>query len=83
MLKDLVNLVIDILNWSPRRYKMSKPQQLFLKRGESIENEKLLLNLSDIDLFFSRIEGIFSKIFFKKTISIVGINLDFLGGCIR
>ena len=54
----------------------------FLKRGESIENEKLLLNLSDIKVFF-RTEGILRKTFPKKTISIVSVHLPFLGGCIR
>ena len=54
----------------------------FLKRGESIENEKLLLNLSDIKVFF-RTEGILRKTFLKKTISIVSVHLPFLGGCIR
>ena len=62
----------------------TKTSEAFLKRGESIENEKLLLNLSDIKVFF-RIEGILSKTFVKRTISIVGIRLlfHFLGGCIR
>ena len=59
----------------------TKTSEAFLKRGESIENEKLLLNLSDIKVFF-RIEGILSKTFVKRTISIVGIRLlfHFLGG---
>ena len=48
---------------------MSKPQQLFLKRGESIENEKLLLNLSDIDLFFPELKGYLAK-FFSKRLSV-------------
>ena len=43
---------------------MPKPQQLFW-RGESIENEKFLLNLFDIKVSF-RIKGIFSKTFLKK-----------------
>ena len=59
---------------------MPKPQQLL--RGESIENKYLLLNLSDIKVLF-RIGGIFSKIFLKKTISIVSIHFHYLGGCIR
>ena len=54
----------------------------FLKRGESIENEKLLLNLSDIKVFF-RTEGILRKTFLKKTIGIFSVHLPFLGGCIR
>ena len=62
---------------------MPKPQQLFLKRSESIENEKFLLNLSDINLFFPELKGYSANFFSKKTISIVSINLHFLGGCIR
>ena len=60
----------------------TKTSEAFLKRGESIENEWLLLKLSDMKVFF-RIEGILSKTFLKKAISIVGIRFHFLGGCIR
>ena len=57
---------------------MPKPQQIFFKRGEYIENEKLLLNLSGIKVFFS-IEKILSKTFLKKIISILGMHLHYLG----
>ena len=50
----------------------------FLKRGEYIEKEKNLLNLSDIEDFF-RIERILSKIFLKKTISVLSMHLHHLG----
>ena len=69
------------VNWNPRKYKITNPQLIF-RRDESIENEKLLLNLSDIKSFF-RIEGIIRKTFLKKIISIVSIRFHFLGGRIR
>ena len=73
---------VNTQNWSSRRFKISKTSEDFLKRDESIENEKLLLNLSDIKVFF-RIERILSKTILGKTISIVSILLHFWGGCIR
>ena len=51
----------------------------FLKRGEYIKNEKLLLNLSGIEVFFFRTERIFSKTFLKKSITVFSINLHYLG----
>ena len=46
---------------------LKNEQQLKIKRSEYIENEKLLLNLSDTKIFF-RIVRILSKTFLKKTI---------------
>ena len=56
----------------------AKSSTAFLKRGEYLENEKLLLNLSDIKVFF-RIEKILSKTFLEKTIIILRIHLHYLG----
>ena len=61
---------------------MPKPTTALLKRCEAMENVKLLLNLSDIKVFF-RIEGVLIETFLKKTISIVSIHLHYLRGCIR
>ena len=66
----------------PADIQNTKTSAAFFKRGESIENKKLLLNLSEIKVFF-RNEGILSKSFLKKAVSIVSIRLHFLGGCIR
>ena len=74
------NMSIHV-HWNPRKYKITNPQLIF-RRDESIENEKLLLNLSDIKIFF-RIEGIIRKTFLKKIIGIVSIRFHFLGGRIR
>ena len=43
-----------------------KPLSAFLKRGEYIENEQLLLNLSGIEAFFSELKGYLAKLFSKK-----------------
>ena len=56
----------------------AKTSTAFLKRDEYIENEELFLNLSDIKGLFFRIKTVFSKTFFKKTISILGIHLLYL-----
>ena len=53
----------------PADIQNTKTSAAFFKRGESIENKKLLLNLSEIKVFF-RNEGILSKSFLKKAISI-------------
>ena len=42
----------------------TKTSEAFLKRGESIENEKLLLNLSDIKVF-SELKGYLAKLLSK------------------
>ena len=57
----------------------AKTSTAFSKKGEYIENEKHLLNLFDIKVFFFRVESILSKAFLKKTISIFSIHLQHLG----
>ena len=37
-----------------------------MKIGESIENEKILLNLSDFKVFFSELKGYLAKLFSKR-----------------
>ena len=57
----------------------AKTSTVFLKRDEYVENEELFLNLSDTKGLFFRIKMILSKTFFKKTVSILGIHLLYLG----
>ena len=58
---------------------MPKPQQLFLKRNEYNESEKIQLNLSDTKVVFLRAESLLGKTFAKKTISLFSIHLRYLG----
>ena len=61
----------------------AKTSTSLLKRGDSNKNEKFFCKTYLTLIFFFRIEGIISKTFLKKTISIVGIHLYYLGGCVR
>ena len=45
-----------------------KTLSAFLKRGEYIENEKLLLNLSDIEAFFQNLKDTWQNFSQKKSI---------------
>ena len=62
----------------PLEIQNAKTSSTSLKRDEYIEKEKLLLNLSGIEVFF-RTERILSEIIIKKIISIFIIQLHYLG----
>ena len=69
---ELFNLIISAsrrtchIDWEPVEIQNAETLSAFLKRDEYIENEKLLWNLYDIEVFF-RIKRILSKTFLKKT----------------
>ena len=65
--------------------KNAKILTAFLKnRSKYLESIKLLLNLSDIKVYFFRIASILSKTFLKKVITILSIQpLPSFRGCIR
>ena len=62
----------------PKQMRNDKTSTSFLKRGKYLENERFLLHLSDIKVYFFQIESIPSKIFLKKTISVTTICLHHL-----
>ena len=55
--------------------KIQSAKTAFLKRDEYLKNGKCLLNLPDGKVFFFKIETFLSKIFLKKTISILLTHL--------
>ena len=70
-----------LLHEGTRHYKELEPTDIqnatasttFLKRGQSMENKKLLLSLSDIKVAFSELERYLVRLI-KRTISIVSIQ---------
>ena len=59
---------------------MPQLRQLSLKkRGKYLKNGKFSLNLSNIKVYFFRIESIHSKAFLKKAISILSNYLHHFG----
>ena len=46
--------------------KNAKTLTAFLKKGESIENEKILLNISEIKVSFPELKGYLAKNFSKR-----------------
>ena len=68
----LLEKYVTTKNWSPRRYRMPKPQEFFEKRWIYQKEKAFVKSIND---FFFRIGRILSKTFLKKTISILSIHL--------
>ena len=63
-------------SWKIAKFKNSNILTVFLNNTRKyLESEKLLLILSDIKVYFSRISSILSKTFLKKAITIFNVQL--------
>lgn len=63
----------------PVEMQNAKISTAFSNGDEYLANERYLLNLYDMEVYFFKISSILSKIFFKKNISILSIYLLHLG----